>query len=221
VKKILKGNSILVTAGPTWVPIDRIRIITNIFTGTTGYNIARYANGMGARVTLLLGPGGVNFKDHPPNMEIINFRYFDEFLNIIRDRLKHKKYDIIIHSASVSDYIPIKRLRGKISSGKKNLLLRLKPTPKITDRIKVYDPSIYFVKFKLEIDRGTKELINIAFKSLRESNADLIVANTLSRRRGNPKTFIIDPSKNIIPVKKRNKLPEALIRTIIKAIKYS
>ena len=220
-KKTLKGKRILVTAGPTWVPIDEIRVITNIFTGTTGYAIARYAKSMGAGVTLLLGPGRVDFGDHPPNIEIIHFRYFDELLGAIRYRLKLKKYDIIIHSASVSDYIPVKKSRSKISSGKKNLLLRLKPAPKIADSIKRYDPSIYLVKFKLELDRNTKKLISIAFKSLKESNADLIVANTLSHRGGNPKTLIIDANKNIIPVKKRSKLPETLIGTIIKAIKYN
>lgn len=220
-KKTLKGKRILVTAGPTWVPIDEIRVITNIFTGVTGYHIARYAKSMGARVTLLLAQGKVNSQGSRHNMEIINFKYFDELLSAIRYRLKLKKYDIIIHSASVSDYIPVKKSRGKIPSGKKNLVLRLKPAPKMADRIKSYDPSVYLVKFKLELDRNTKKLVSIAFKSLKESNADLIVANTLSHRGGNPKTLIIDANKNIIPVKKRSKLPEILIGTIIKAIKYN
>ncbi len=217
-KKTLKGKRVLVTAGPTWVPIDGVRVITNIFTGKTGCDIAKHAKGMGARVTLLLGPGRVDFKDHPPNMEIIHFKYLDELFGIIKTLLKSKKYDIMIHSASVSDYTPVKKFKGKISSKKNNLFLRLKPTPKIADRIKKYDSAIFFVKFKLEIGRSTKELVNVAYRGLKESNADLIVANTPSQRKDNFKTFIIDPKKHIIPVKKRDKLPEILVKTIIKSI---
>ena len=56
----LTGKKILVTAGPTWVAIDRVRVITSIFGGRLGVTIAREAARRGASVVLLLGPGRAN-----------------------------------------------------------------------------------------------------------------------------------------------------------------
>ena len=55
---VLKNKNILITAGPTWVPIDRVRVISNIATGKTGILLAKSANKLGAKVTLVLGPVG-------------------------------------------------------------------------------------------------------------------------------------------------------------------
>ena len=54
--RILENKKVLVTGGPTWVSVDDVRVITNVFGGTTGYRIAALAAEMGAEVTLLLGP---------------------------------------------------------------------------------------------------------------------------------------------------------------------
>ncbi len=52
----LNGKRILITAGPTWVPIDNVRVISNIATGTTGVLLAWQTSAQGAKVTLVLGP---------------------------------------------------------------------------------------------------------------------------------------------------------------------
>ena len=80
--KILKNKKILITAGPVWVPLDRVRVITNIFSGKLGWTIAKTAHQMGAQVTLLMGPGKVILPDKKiKGLDIIYFRYFDELLN--------------------------------------------------------------------------------------------------------------------------------------------
>ena len=53
----LKDKKILITAGPTWVAVDKVRVITNIFGGALGTIIAEQAKKTGAQITLLMGPG--------------------------------------------------------------------------------------------------------------------------------------------------------------------
>lgn len=208
-KKNISGKNILITAGPTWVAIDKVRVLSNIASGRTGMAIASRAQKMGAKVTLLLGPGQiVPDKELKKNIRVLDFRYFDELYDLVKKEVKGKKYDIFIHSAAVSDYRPVKTSPGKIKSNRQELTIKLKPAIKIVDQIKKIDPSIFLVKFKLEIDKPDTQLINIAYKSMLHSNADLIVANTLQ------KTFIISPSKEVWKIKERKELGETLLKVI-------
>jgi len=198
--KTLKNKKILISAGPTWVPIDKVRVITNIFGGTLGLLIAKEAVKQGAKITLLMGPGPYSlFKSKNKKLKVIHFKYFEELYHLMRKEISSKKYDIVIHSAAVADYVPIKFYEGKIKSGKKNLVIKLKPTIKIVDQIKKWDPKIFLVKFKLEVNVSKKELIEKAYKSMLFSNADLMVANDLKHMKGEKqKAFIIDRKKEII-----------------------
>ena len=221
-KNIFKNRKILVTAGPTWVPIDEVRVITNVFAGRTGYEIAKTAKKMGAKVTLLMGRGRITLPLAPQNrLEIIHFKYFDELFGLVKREIGSKKYDVIIHSAAVSDYEPVYRRNTKIRSGKKELLIKCRPTIKIVDQIKRYDPSIFLVKFKLELDTCKKELIKVGYKSMRESNADLIVVNSIYSSKEGYKTLIIDPQRRVYKVPSRRKLPEILLGLIDEKINLS
>ena len=55
-RKVLAGKRVLITAGPTFEPIDPVRGITNLSSGKMGYAIARAAREAGADVTLISGP---------------------------------------------------------------------------------------------------------------------------------------------------------------------
>lgn len=217
-KKIFNNKRILITAGPVWVPIDKVRVITNIFSGKLGLIIANLAHTLGADVTLLMGPGKILVPAKKlSRFKIIKFRYFDELLELVKTHVGSKRYDVIIHSAAVSDYRPIFVKRGKIKSGKKELSIRLKPTIKIVDLIKKIDPDIFLVKFKLEVGLSQQELINIAYRSMIQSNADLIVANdfqTVTRGHKNHVAFIINPQKLIKKITGKEKIADELLRLI-------
>jgi len=214
-KNVFKNRKILVTAGPTWVPIDKVRVITNVFAGRTGYEIAKAAKKMGAKITLLMGPGRITLPVASQNrLEIIHFEYFDELFGLVKRKVGSRKYDVIIHSAAVSDYEPVYRRSTKIRSCKKKLLIKCRPTIKIVDRIKRYDPSIFLIKFKLELDTDEEELIKVGYKSMRESNADLMVVNSIYSSKKGYKTLIIDPQRRVYKVPSRRKLPEILLGLI-------
>jgi phosphopantothenate-cysteine ligase/phosphopantothenoylcysteine decarboxylase/phosphopantothenate--cysteine ligase len=188
----LKGKHILVTAGSTWIPIDTVRVITNIFKGKIGLTIAKTAANMGAKVTLLLGPSlDVSKTEFPSNLHVIRFKYFDELDSLMTENLKINSFDAVIHSAAVSDFKLAKAHVGKIKSDTKKLTLELVPTKKIVDGIKDLAPKAYLVKFKLEVGITPEQLIKVAFKSLKQSNADLIVANIYDPKFTDHEVYII------------------------------
>jgi phosphopantothenoylcysteine synthetase/decarboxylase len=203
--------NILVTAGNTQTPIDRVRCITNIFTGRTGTQLALVGQRRGHRVTLLTShPEVIRDLDPaftPParTWRVMPYRTFDDLRDLMECELVGGGYDVLIHAAAVSDYelagtfVPAAgttfdptsgrwageaRLAdaaaGKVKSHHPELWMRLTPTPKLADRVR--DPWGFrgtFVKFKLEVGASDDELRAIAMKSLAQSSADLIVANTL------------------------------------------
>jgi len=195
----LKNKRILITAGPTWVSIDSVRVISNIATGETGILLAEKLQKLGAKVTLLLGPvdtcclnkkinPALSYLSHRPSrrkggIKLLRFRFFDELKDKIIQELKYKRYDIVIHSAAVSDYKPSKVYSGKIKSGIKNLRLGLVPTEKIINLIKEIDESIILVGFKFELQARKGMLIKSSKELIRHANLDLGVANTIDKNK--------------------------------------
>lgn len=176
----LTGRRILVTAGPTQVPIDAVRFISNGSTGRTGVEIARTAAALGAEVTLLLGPGRVVAAPDAP-YRTIEFVTFDHLHTALRLHVGSRAYDALVHAAAVSDYRPVVEERGKIPSEDEVLVLRLQRTPKLVDEVRALDPEILLVKFKLEVARSEAELLEIARRSRAASDADFLLANDLAR----------------------------------------
>ncbi len=105
--EILNGERVLVTAGPTWVAIDRVRMITSIFSGETGLRIARGFADQGCQVTLLMGLGRARFvEDDTTRLRIHSYFFYDELDALLRNCLQATRYDVIVHSATVADYRP-------------------------------------------------------------------------------------------------------------------
>lgn len=216
-KKILKGKKILITMGPVWVPFDRVRIITSIFGGSLGLIMGKKAKDMGANVTVLCGPGRTKI-EKSKKVKVVHFKYFNDLYNLMKKEISSKKYDVIIHSAAVPDYIPEKVFKGKIKSGNNNLIIKLKPTFKIIDYVKKWDPHIYLVKFKLEVGVEENKLINIAKKSMISSRADLIIANDLNKMKKNKYTaFIIN--NNVKKVFNKENLANELFKIVSKNLR--
>ncbi len=202
---------VLVTAGRTLAMIDQVRTLENIFRGRTGTDIACTFSSLGHEVTLLTSePGLVSLGGTRPLHCVRAFRTFDDLEAQMRLEISEEPYDLIIHSAAVSDYkfigglftrdadgscedeVLVTRIptRGKIPSGCGRLLIELEPTIKLIDLIR--GPLGFtgnLVKFKLQVDNAAgepmsdDELIEIAQRSREHSDADLIVANCLAWAR--------------------------------------
>jgi phosphopantothenoylcysteine synthetase/decarboxylase len=158
--------NILVTAGNTQAPIDRVRAITNIFTGRTGTSIALAGHQHGHQVTLLTS--------HPELAEqsllverwtVKAYRTFDDLHRVLESHIRNGAYDALIHSAAVGDYrvsgvyapapgtrfdeelgrwiskesetpALIDRAGGKVKSDEAELWLRMVRTPKLVDLVR-------------------------------------------------------------------------------------
>ena len=147
------------------MPLDRVRVITNIFSGELGLLITRAFYKQGARVTLVFGPGRRELiNPQRDKFKILYFNYFDELLKIAQSQSLNKQ--VIVNSAAIADYQPIKNFSGKIKSGQKNFQLNFKPTKKIIDLMRKINPHAVLVKFKLEVGKSKQQLIEIAYQKL-------------------------------------------------------
>jgi phosphopantothenoylcysteine synthetase/decarboxylase len=204
--------NVLVTAGATLAPIDRVRGLTNVFTGRTGAAVALHAQGRGHAVTLLTShPEAVaSLRPDAPAERWAVFRYrtFDDLQSLMAEHLGGGRFDAVVHSAAVGDYLPAgvyapaggthfdpadaswraesgvptlaDRAAGKVKSDEPELWLRLVRAPKLIDRVRAdWGFRGLLVKFKLEVGVGDDRLLEIAERSRRHSAADLMVANTL------------------------------------------
>ena len=196
---VLKNKKVLITAGPTIEQIDPIRAITNQSSGKTGVSLASELISAGAKVTFVYGPGN---EKAPKGAKIINVVSSKEMHSVVKLELK-KKFDIVIMAAAVADYIPIIQSKNKIKSSKSSMNISLKKAPKIIDQIKKYQKNVLLVGFKAETNFTKAQLIKSAQKKLKESTADMIVANDIGsiRYKKNPKNnqvIIVDSKKNIV-----------------------
>ncbi|OPX28093.1 MAG: hypothetical protein B1H08_06590 [Candidatus Omnitrophica bacterium 4484_171] len=179
---------VLITGGATWVRIDKVRILTNVFTGKTSVYLASYFARHGCKVTLLINTHCV--ERLPKDIKVIPFRYFDDLKRMLIKELKHNKYNAIIHTAAVSDYLFPHPLRNKIPSGKSKLTMELVTAPKLTNIIYHYAKGTYLVQFKLEALKS--KLINKAKTSLLNNKFDAVVANSLSDLENKYQAILID-----------------------------
>ena len=180
--------NILVTAGNTQSPIDRVRSITNVFSGRTRARIAAEAAGRGHGVTLLTSHPEV--LDGGAAVRVRPYRTFDELESLMATEIASGRYGAVIHAAAVSDYHVAgvfagrdgTRLdtEGKVKCHHPELWLRLVPAPKLIDKVRTeWDFAGTLVKFKLEVGASDETLLDVAERSRVQSAADLMCANTL------------------------------------------
>lgn len=172
----LKGKKIIVTAGGTSEPIDAVRVISNKSSGKMGRSLAQECFKQGADVLLIRSKTAV-FSHYPIQTET-----FDTGKELSDSIKKHiQNYDIIFHTAAVSDFTPEKVYDKKIDSTKE-LVLRLKKTPKILSHIKKWNPKIKLIGFKAVYKETEKNLIKKGQEKLTESHADYIVVNDVGKK---------------------------------------
>jgi phosphopantothenate---cysteine ligase (CTP) len=217
-------RKVLITAGSTIVPIDQVRLISNIFHGRTGTEIAKYFAEQGDKVTLITSSPQLlkDYKEAP--ISIVTYRTYDQLKRAMEMAIFTEHFDMLIHSSAVSDYKidgifseeygQLRELdaKKKVSSRHEILYLRMSQTKKLVDLVKC--EWMFFgklVKFKLEVGKTDEELIEISKKSRADSRADLIVANCLEWM--GLKAFIIDENDTVQKVVRKN-LPAELYRRL-------
>lgn len=177
----LTKKRILITCGPTWVKIDDVRIIGNCSTGSLGHLLATEITKAGGKVTLIEGPVANRLQN--PAVKVIPFTFFEQLESIIRKE-GAKSYDAVIHAAAVSDYHLDNPYPEKISSRRKQLVLKLTPTPKLIKYFKKLNSKCFLIGFKLESKLTPDRFQEIALALKTQANCDLVIANTISNQNG-------------------------------------
>jgi phosphopantothenoylcysteine decarboxylase/phosphopantothenate--cysteine ligase len=202
---------ILITAGPTWVALDRVRVISNLATGETGCILADKFEKLGAKVTLLLGPG--NFCTAAAGIKVKHFKYFSELAQLLEKELKSGKYAAVIHAAAVADYRPREIIYGKVSSLRKSWKINLVPTQKLIKSLEIYQPDLFTVGFKFEPDTNKDKLIVKGRILLKAANLDLVVANSYKNR--GYQAYILDGLNKYGPFLNKTKMAIYLSRLMM------
>ena len=209
---ILHKKRILMTAGPTVEYIDPVRVVTNLSTGRTGVLLASELVSAGAKVTMVYGPGTAV---PPSGAKVIPVKTSKEMFDAVKKEMK-KKFDVVILAAAASDYTVEQYNHSKIKSSKKSLVIKLKQAPKIIDHIKKWQKNVFLVGFKAETNLSRKKLEQSARKKMKESKADLIIANDIGTRyQKNPdfnEILIVNSKKAVTSGWKRKEKLVKLIR---------
>jgi phosphopantothenoylcysteine decarboxylase/phosphopantothenate--cysteine ligase len=171
-KKKWFGKKAVVTAGPTYEPIDPVRFIGNHSSGLMGFAIAEELAEQGAEVTLITGPTAL----HTVNKTIqrVDVITAKEMLNqTLHDS---ENADLIVMAAAVADYTPKTVATEKIKKNNTDLELHLKKTTDILAELgKRKGKNQCLVGFALETENEAEN----AKQKLHQKNADFIVLNSL------------------------------------------
>ena len=167
----LRGERVLVTAGPTQEAIDPVRFLSNRSSGKMGYAIAEAALARGAAVTLITGPVSIA---PPDGARTILVRSAAEMFKAVSDNLEGST--MVLMTAAVADYRPASALQQKIKKNGDALVLELEQTDDILSAAARKRGSRVVIGFAAE----TENVIENARKKLNEKRADLIVANDVS-----------------------------------------
>lgn len=173
IDKDLTGKKIVVTAGPTIESIDPVRFITNHSTGKMGYEIAKAARDRGAEVVLV---SGVVNLDKPKDIELIKVKSTKDMLKAVLDN--YADATAVIKAAAPCDYRAKEYSNVKMKKNNDNISLELEKTCDIAKTLGEKKQKQKLIIFAAE----TNDLIKSAIKKCKEKNADMVVANDITKK---------------------------------------
>ncbi len=209
----LRNKTILVTAGPTYEPIDPVRFIGNHSSGKMGFDIAKCAAANGANVILVTGPTHLEVSDDL--IKVIRVQTAEEMYDVCHQYFPTS--DVAIAAAAVADYRPKNPSTQKIKKNNSSLILELEKTKDILASLGSSKKSQFLIGFALETEN---EIENAKIK-IQKKNLDLIVLNSLNDDGAgfggvtNKVTFV-DSKFNVEPMELKSK--EAVAQDIINKI---
>jgi len=177
----------VVTAGPTFEPVDEVRRLTNISTGQLGSDLADHLTGHGHTVTLLLG----HYAIHRLGSRLPPAKVFTTAADLGNQlqALAGSEVQAVFHAAAVCDFTfgdlwectdsqHFARVKeSKLSTGREGLLAELRPTPKLIASLRDWFPAARLVGWKYELDGDRSSVVDKARRQITENRTDACVAN--------------------------------------------
>lgn len=216
-KNELAGKKVLITAGPTYEPIDPVRFIGNYSSGKMGAAIAEEMHKRGAEVTVVLGPSGISLSQ---GIHMIKVKSAEDMFNAC-NRI-FPDMDIAIMSAAVADYTPVKTATQKIKKTENELTVELIKTKDILRHLGAEKKNHQLlIGFALETNNETDN----ALQKLKSKNADMIVLNSLNDAgagfgHDTNKITIFDKTGKVVPfeIKPKKEVAIDIVNVIIQQL---
>jgi len=210
----LRGKKVLVTAGPTYEPIDPVRFIGNHSSGKMGFDIAKALANFGAKVTLVSGPTHLDIQHSNINLvRVLSAQNMYEVCHQI-----YNSIDIVVAAAAVADYRPKYVAEQKIKKSEDSLIIELEKNKDILASLGAIKQHQFLVGFALE----TQNEIENAKQKIQKKNLDLIVLNSLNDKGAgfggntNKVTFINkDFEIQEFPLKTKEEVARDIVNKII------
>jgi phosphopantothenoylcysteine decarboxylase/phosphopantothenate--cysteine ligase len=168
----LAGRRILVTAGPTYEPIDPVRFIGNRSSGRMGFAVAEEARARGAGVVLVSGP--VSLPD-PEGVRVVRVETAQEMRDAVMAEVP--QIDAVVKAAAVADFRPSDAAAQKLKKESGVPEIRLTPTVDVLRELGEREDRPILVGFAAE----TNDLEQAGRRKLAEKHLDLIVVNQVGR----------------------------------------
>lgn len=212
--KLLAGKMLLITAGPTFEPIDPVRGITNLSSGKMGFAIARAAAEAGAKVTLVAGPVHLPTPRHVSRIDVQTAQQMHEAVLPLA-----QQHQIFVATAAVADWRPLKTSDQKIKkdgSGA-NATFELTENPDILAAVGALPKPPLCIGFAAE----SEKLAEHARAKLIRKKAALIVGNIGAATFGrddNALLLVDADGEREIPRNDKLSLARELVREIAKKL---
>lgn len=212
-RKDLCGKVLLITAGGTIERLDPVRFIGNDSSGKMGLALAKAAANRGAKVIVVKARTAVSFDD--PRFEVVSVATTREMYDAVLKRVAEA--DIIVKAAAPCDYRPVKVEKNKIKAGE-NLSVSFERTEDIAFAVGKIKGEKKLVVFAAE----TEKLIKNAKEKLVKKNADMVVANDVSKEGAgfgvdtNIATIITADSVIELPIMKKTELADRIFDELLK-----
>jgi phosphopantothenoylcysteine decarboxylase/phosphopantothenate--cysteine ligase len=204
---VLAGRRVLVTAGPTFEPIDPVRGLTNRSSGKMGYAVAAAARDAGAEVCLVSGPTCLAA---PPGVRRVDVETAAEMRSAV---LAELPADVFIAVAAVADYRVETIAAHKLKKSVAGLHLDLAPNPDILAEVAARADAPFCVGFAAE----TENLIAHAEAKRQHKKLPLLVANLAQDTFGqeSAELILLDATgQHLLPRADKTTQAQALIRHI-------
>jgi len=167
----LRGERVLVTAGPNREPLDPVRFISNRSTGKMGFAVAAAAWRRGAQVSLIAGPCALSTPHGVQRCDVVTAEEMRQAV-----RAEYEAATIILMAAAVADYRAARVAKEKLKKGSGPLVIELERTTDILAELAPRKGPRIVVGFAAE----TEQIIANAERKLVEKDLDLIVANDVA-----------------------------------------
>lgn len=174
----------IVTCGPSYEPIDRVRRITNLSTGELGVLLAERLSAMGVEVLCLKGVQATHPDPRPP-VEVRRFTTNDHLQELLTDLATRPPWEALFHVAALCDY-RVTCVEGaggqaftaaKIPSRSGSLVLHLEPARKVIAGLRSLFPRTWLVGWKYELDGTPAEALARGWRQIAECRLDACVVN--------------------------------------------